>query len=89
VEGHRPSAGVGNRVGQKQRLDLGFGERSAMHALEQVDEDIGQNRRIGDHACDVRHHAERPLQLLKRRLGTFRRRFDRLDLKDRHLLAPG
>ena len=57
----------GDRVGQKQGLDFGFGQGSAMHALEQRNEDVGQNRRIGDDAGDVRHHAEGLLQLAERR----------------------
>ena len=64
MEGDCPGAAVGDRIGQKQGLDLGLGEGSAVHALEQRNEDIGQNRRIGDDAGDIRDHAEGLLQFL-------------------------
>ena len=88
VEGHSPGASVGDRIGQKQRLDLGFGEGSVVHAGEQRHEDVGQNWRIGDHASDIRDHAEGLLQFLERRPRPFGRRIDRLDFKDGHLSAP-
>jgi hypothetical protein len=59
-----------------------------VHALEQGDEDVCQDWRIGEDSGDIRHHAEGSLELLERRPGSLGRSVDRLNFKAGHPSAP-
>jgi len=66
-----PGAGICDRVGQQQGLDLRLCECAGVDLLKQPDESLDQLRRVSHGAGDVRDQTESLLQLLEHRLRFF------------------